>query len=39
MVTGIENGSGLLCVDCFDELAREKEITVYWEGGIVTWTK
>ena len=39
MVTEIKDGSGLLCVNCFDELACEKKITIYWEGSIVPWTE
>ena len=28
-VTGITNGSGLYCMNCFDEMARQKKINLY----------
>ena len=30
-VTGITDGSGLYCVDCFSEIAEQKNIILYWE--------
>jgi len=30
-MTGIKNGSGLMCPKCFDELARKEGIELYWE--------
>ena len=29
-VTGIKNGSGLRCIDCFDKEAKEKGIFLQW---------
>ena len=29
-VTGIKDGSGLYCPNCFDKMAREKHIELYW---------
>lgn len=29
-VTGITNGSGLLCISCFDVMAREKGVILFW---------
>lgn len=31
-VTGIKNGSGLRCIECFDIEARKKGIYVYFYG-------
>lgn len=31
IVTSRNDGGGLLCMECFDELAREKDIILYWE--------
>ena len=31
-VTGIKNGSGLRCIPCFSKEAREKGITIKWNG-------
>jgi hypothetical protein len=30
LITGITDGSGFLCMDCFDELAREQGIFLNW---------
>lgn len=30
-VTGITDGSGLFCIDCFTEMAWEKDLMLYWE--------
>ena len=30
-VTGIKNGSGLMCPRCFDKLARDKGILLFWD--------
>lgn len=38
-VTGISNGSGLLCLPCFDKAARGKDIFVYWEGAVGGYPK
>lgn len=30
-VTGHNDGGGLLCIQCFDKMAREQGIFLYWE--------
>ena len=30
-ITGINNGSGLFCPICFDKMARQKGIELYWK--------
>ncbi len=30
-ISGRDDGSGLLCIECFDELSRKKELYLYWE--------
>ncbi len=34
LITGIKDGSGLMCMDCFDQEAQKKGITLYWECAI-----
>ncbi len=31
LITGIKDGSGLMCMDCFDREVQKKGITLYWE--------
>ncbi len=30
-IVGVANGSGLFCLQCFDDAARERGIYLYWE--------
>lgn len=31
IVTGIKDGSGFMCMNCFEEKAQKKGIKLYWE--------
>ena len=33
-VTGLKNGSGLFCMQCFDEMARSKKVIPFWKVGL-----
>jgi len=30
-ITDIQDGSGLFCISCFEHLARQKNIILYWQ--------
>lgn len=36
-ITGHEDGSGMICVSCFDSLAESQGVFLYWEAAIAEY--